>query len=366
MDRISRRSLLASSIAPALVSGLRGSAQTTPSGFLVYVGTYTEKTSKGIYAFRFQSKTGELIPLGLMADVESHLPRPPANHRFLYAVNEEANYQGTHSGLVSGFAIDHLSGKLKPVNSVASGGSGPCHLAVDHTGSDLFVANYGSGSAASYHLKPNRRDWSVGIAISVFRAWGRSIEARRSTCHCTTVSPDNKYVLVNDLGLDRIVVYRLDPATAKLTPTILRTGKRNPVPVRDTLHSIPKRNSLTASLKWRPQWMFWVGTARQAPLLHLKHFGASGRLHGESTGAEIVGRPYGPLRVLVESRPQQHCNVRGGSIKRHLDFNWLRHDAWSRATQFYSRSQRPLGFSWQPKNRHHLDVSARRFHGQID
>ena len=78
------------------------SAQTTPSGYLLFVGTYTDGSSKGIYAYRFQSESGELTPLGLVAES----PNPTflalsANHQFLYAVNEESNYQKTHSGLVS-------------------------------------------------------------------------------------------------------------------------------------------------------------------------------------------------------------------------------------------------------------------------
>jgi 6-phosphogluconolactonase len=201
-----------------LISG-SGLGQTTASGYLLFVGTYTDGGSKGIYAYRFQPATGNLTPLGLVAET----PNPTylalsANHQFLYAVNEESNYRGTHSGLVSAFSIDHLNGKLTPINQVASAGSGPCHLAVDHTGSALFVANYGSGSAASFHLDSTGQ---IGAPVSQFQYSGHSADKQRQEgphSHCTTVSPDNRYVLVNDLGLDRIMVYRLDPATAKLTP----------------------------------------------------------------------------------------------------------------------------------------------------
>lgn len=220
MDRISRRSLLATmSVAPIVSSSSLLSGQTSASGYLLFAGTYTKGTSKGIYAYRFQGKTGDLTPLGLVAETENPtFLALSANHSVLYAANEVANYEDTHSGLISGFAIDHLSGKLTPVNAVASAGSGPCQISVDHTGLALFVANYGSGSAASFQLSSKGH---LSAAVSQFQYTGHGADKARQESahtHCTTVSPDNRWVLVNDLGLDRIMVYRLDPNTAKLTP----------------------------------------------------------------------------------------------------------------------------------------------------
>jgi 6-phosphogluconolactonase len=310
---MSRRSLLVSSIAPSLVSGARGSAQTTPSGFLVYVGTYTHKTSKGVYAFRFQSKTGELTPLGLMAET----PDPTylalsANHRFLYAVNEESNYHGTHSGLVSGFAINHLNGELRPVNSVASAGSGPCHLAVDHTGSALFVANYGSGSAASFHLS---RTGEIGPPVSQFQYSGHGANPSRQEgphAHCTTVSPDNRYVLVNDLGLDRIVVYHLDPATAKLTPNDPPYWKAKPGsgprhlafhPKRQFAYCVSEMASTVDVLRW---------DSKTGTLTSIQNISALPEdFHSESTGAEIVVDPTGRF---VYSSNRGHNSIAGFAI----------------------------------------------------
>jgi 6-phosphogluconolactonase len=220
MSNLSRRSLLAAAIiTPEAAMRSPLFAQTSASGYLLYVGTYTEHSSKGIYAYRFQTKSGELIPLGLVAEAANPtFLATSANRRFLYAVNEVANYKDTKSGLVSGYSIDHLNGKLEPINSVASAGSGPCHLAVDETGSALFVANYGSGSAASFQLGVHGH---ISAAVSQFQFSGHSADKARQEgphTHCTTVSPDNRYVLVNDLGLDQVLVFHLDPATAKLTP----------------------------------------------------------------------------------------------------------------------------------------------------
>jgi 6-phosphogluconolactonase len=271
------------------------SAQTTPSGYLLFVGTYTNGSSKGIYAYRFQSESGELTPLGLVAET----PNPTflalsADHQFLYAVNEESNYNNTHSGLVSGFSIDHLHGKLTPINSVASAGAGPCHLAVDHTGSALFVANYGSGSAASFHLS---RTGKLGAPASQFQYSGHGPDKKRQEgphCHCATVSPDNRFVLFNDLGLDRIHIYELDPATAKLTlnePSHWSSkpgaGPRHLAfhPSGEFAYNINEMASTVDTLGW---------DAKKGALTTLQNISAlPPDFHGESSGAEIAVDPKG-------------------------------------------------------------------------
>ena len=184
--------------------------------FLVYVGTYTGQSSKGIYAYRFDADTGDLQDLGLAAAVSSpsFLAVSP-NRRFLYAVDESV--PGSRTGEVSAFAIDAGSGKLTLLNQVSSKGSGPCHLAVDHTGKMLVVANYSSGSVASY---PIQADGRLGDAASFIQHTGSSVNPARQKgphAHDAVFSPDNRFVLVADLGLDQIKIYRADPAKATLT-----------------------------------------------------------------------------------------------------------------------------------------------------
>src|ERR1700731_4692468 len=83
--------------------------------YIFYVGTYTEdgSKSKGIYAYRFDADTGQISSLGLAAETTNpSFVAPHPNGRFLYAVNEVANYKGPNSGGVSAFSIDHVTGKL--------------------------------------------------------------------------------------------------------------------------------------------------------------------------------------------------------------------------------------------------------------
>lgn len=187
--------------------------------FAVYVGTYTRGDSKGIYAYRFDAGSGKVTSLGVAAETPnpSFLAVSP-NGRYLYAVNEMDQYKGEKAGSVSAFAIDRAAGKLKPLNVVSSRGTGPCALVVDGTGKCLIVANYNGGSVASF---PVREDGSLGEAATFDQHKGSSADPRRQAgphAHSTVLSPDNRFVLAADLGLDQIFTYKLDPAKATLAP----------------------------------------------------------------------------------------------------------------------------------------------------
>lgn len=220
MKNTSRRSFVAKLSAAILAGGTSPRLRASTSQGLLFAGVYTENksTSRGIYAFRWDADEGTLAPLGLAATTPnpSFLALSP-NRRHLYAVNETDTFRGKKTGSLSSFAVQSDSGKLKPLNVVSSAGTGPCNIAVDVTGKAVFTANYGSGSAASYRVLASG---GLSPAVSTFQYSGHSADAERQAgphAHCTTVSPDNRYVLVNDLGLDRVSVYHLDPLTARLT-----------------------------------------------------------------------------------------------------------------------------------------------------
>jgi 6-phosphogluconolactonase len=119
---------------------------------------------------------------------------------------------------VSAYRIDRRSGQLTRLNQVSSGGPGPCHLAIERTGRCVVVANYGGGSVAAYPLKD---DGSLGDAASFVQHQGKSLNPQRQEgphAHGVTFDPAGKLVFIPDLGLDKIMIYRIDGATAKLTP----------------------------------------------------------------------------------------------------------------------------------------------------
>jgi 6-phosphogluconolactonase len=208
-----------------------GGAATHKEKYLVYVGTYTEEgsKSKGIYAYRFDPATSELSPIGLVAETinPSFLAVHP-NHRFLYAANEVTHYKGQNSGAVSAFVIDHATGKLTFLNEVTSHGADPCYLTVDKSGKYVLVANYTGGSVATF---PLFEDGRLGEASAVVQHSGHGKNPERQEgphAHSIDLSPDNRFALVDDLGLDELLVYRFDNAKGSLTPSDPRFAKLDP------------------------------------------------------------------------------------------------------------------------------------------
>lgn len=197
-----------------------GAAAKSETKYFVYVGTYTEEgsTSKGIYTYRFDPSNAQLTSIGLAGQTTnpSFLAVHP-NHRFLYAVNETGNYKGQKSGAVSAFAIDHATGKLSFLNEVSSGGADPCYIIVDKTGKFVLVANYTGGSVSVF---PVLQDGSLGSASAFVQHSGHGTNPKRQEgphAHSIDLSPDNRFAIVDDLGLDETLVYKFDSAKGSLT-----------------------------------------------------------------------------------------------------------------------------------------------------
>jgi 6-phosphogluconolactonase len=188
--------------------------------FWVYVGTYTSgSASKGIYLMELDTRSGTLTYKGLAAETKdpSFLAIHPSK-RYLYAVGEVMEYQGKKTGAVTAFALDPQTGKLTPLNSQPSGGTGPCHITVDREGRCALVANYGGGSVASL---PIAADGRLAEPASVIQHQGSSVNKSRQEAphaHSINLDPANQFAFAADLGLDKVLVYRLDPTTCKLTP----------------------------------------------------------------------------------------------------------------------------------------------------
>jgi 6-phosphogluconolactonase len=218
----------------ALLAGPAAFAQ--DSDYFLYVGTYTgfkyvhhsrpyglgESHSKGIYVSRFRSATGELSEPQLAAEVTnpSFLTISP-NHRFLYAVSEDPLSLGPpldHSSYVSAFAIDPATGQLRLLNTAPASGTSTCHISMDRTGRYLFMANFGSGSVSVIRVK---EDGSLGELTSFIQDVGHSVDPSiqmEPHPHWIGPSPDNRFVIVSDLGIDKVLIFRFDVATGMLSP----------------------------------------------------------------------------------------------------------------------------------------------------
>jgi 6-phosphogluconolactonase len=202
--------------------------------YLVYFGTYTgfhftrkgvptgESSSKGIYVSRFRPSTGEVTEPELAAEIinPSFFVIDPT-HRFLYALSEDPQSLGPsrdQGSFVSAYAIQPSTGKLRLLNTVPSGGTATCHISIDQTGQNVLVANFGSSSITVLRVND---DGSLGNQSARIEHTGASADPfyqTRPHPHSIIVSPDNRFVLVSDLGIDKVMIYRFDAATGSLTP----------------------------------------------------------------------------------------------------------------------------------------------------
>jgi 6-phosphogluconolactonase len=214
--------ILVLSLATACASEPRagaGQAAKKPDAYWVYVGTYTGAKSKGIYRARLDPSSGSLTQPELAAETPSpsFLAWDPQRGH-LYAANEVEQFGGEKTGSVSSFGVDAASGKLTARNQKPSGGAGPCHLVVDSIGRNVLVANYAAGTVA---VLQTLKTGALTDPTTVIRHQGTGPDKQRQEAphaHCVTLDAANRFVLVNDLGLDKVMVYRFDPSAGKLTP----------------------------------------------------------------------------------------------------------------------------------------------------
>jgi 6-phosphogluconolactonase len=196
------------------------SARPADSSHLIYLGTYTRTTSRGIYAVRLNGATGELSAPEVAAEsVNPTFLALHPNGRVLYAINEAGTIDGKPAGAVSAYALDPASGRLTLLNQQPSGGISLTHLAADATGRTLVAVSYGGGYVVAFPLAADGR---LGGRTSFIKHEGphgpNPLRQDKPYAHSVTFAPDSRFAFVADLGLDRVFSYRVDAARALLTP----------------------------------------------------------------------------------------------------------------------------------------------------
>ena len=180
----------------------------------VYVGTYTNTDSAGIQIYNIDPASGSWQWLGVAeTDNPSFLAVHP-NRRYLYATNE----LGSETAQVTAFAIDETTGLLMRLNTRSAGGSYPCHVRVDPTGQCVLAANYGDGKVIAY---PILADGQLGERSALIQHTGSGADSQRQEgphAHSVNIDPTGRYVLACDLGIDKVMIYRLQPERGQLGP----------------------------------------------------------------------------------------------------------------------------------------------------
>jgi 6-phosphogluconolactonase len=305
---------------------------------ILFVGTRTVNgsSSQGIYSYRWDPAAGELHShkLAVVSENPTFLATD-SDARYLYAANELQQFEGNPGGAVSAFAVDRSTATLRFINQVASLGAGTCYVTVDNMGNDVFCANYVGGSSSSFLAASDGR---ISNAVAHFQYRGHGPNRARQAsphAHRVTVSPENRFLLVNDLGLDCIHIYHLDAASAHLTlndpplwqaapgsgPRALRFH-----PSQHIAYCVCEMGSEVYVLDWNHE----NGTLHELQRLSLVPRGYGGPTRGSDivlnrtgTFAYIANRDYNCLNTFaVDSTAGTlsllHRGSCGGKIPRHL------------------------------------------------
>lgn len=297
MARISRRAILAAApmipLAPYLTRSMFGQH---PGAQKLYIGTYTHDIGAGgkgdgIYMAEWDAAAGSANSLQLaIKTTDPSFLAVAASGDALYAVNEVESYPqtgGGKGGSVTAFLRNQARGSLAELNVAPSGGSGPCYITLNRAGRAAFVANYNNGTLASFRITEK----GIEGPVTVFASHGSGPNKERQGrphIHCTTLSPDERFLLVSDLGTDQIWVFHVDAKTAELKETghpwhaKPGSGPRHTHfhPNGKWVYSINEMTSTVDALRWdaKTGGLTWLS---QVPL-------RDPAFTGESTGAELA------------------------------------------------------------------------------
>jgi 6-phosphogluconolactonase len=285
MEELSRRNFLKAvsvaslaAAAPALAKPILAASSGRQR---VFVGS---NTPEGILAYDWNPATGELSPAGVaakLANVDWITYSP--DRKVLFAASEVDSFNGKPTGEVASFTV--FNGQLQLLSVQNSAGKGTCHVALDQTGRVLLAADYGGGSAASFLVTGGKL--STAIWTEHYAGHGPDPHRQQSAhAHFASFSPDNRFAYINDLGGDCIHIYRLNAATAALTPAGSYRAKPGAGP--RTLHFHPNGhvaysiNELDSTVDVL-EWSKTDGGLRLVTRIELLPAGYSGDTHACDT-----------------------------------------------------------------------------------
>jgi 6-phosphogluconolactonase len=182
--------------------------------YYLLIGTYTSGKSEGIYVYKFNSGTGDTSFVSKVAANNPSYLAVSRNSKYVYAVNED----GEDKGSIAAFEFDKKKGTLQFLNKQSSGGDHPCYVAIDKSGKWVTAANYSGGSFSLLGVSP---DGYLRAAERTINHSGSGPDKQRQDkphVHSTVFSPDEKYLLVQDLGIDKIMIYAFENKTGTLKP----------------------------------------------------------------------------------------------------------------------------------------------------
>ncbi|EMI16220.1 6-phosphogluconolactonase [Rhodopirellula maiorica SM1] len=322
---------------------------------VVFVSAFKSGDEGAIHAFRFDTQTGALKRLDQSTDIgQPFFMALSPNGQFLYAIDTD-QFGGDEDEWIAAYAVEGETGKLTRLNRQSARGTASCYLDVDANGRSVVVANYASGSVAAL---PVREDGSLEEAASFIQHEGSSVDAKRQKgpfAHSIVISPDNRFALAADLGLDKVLIYRLDAATGKLVANDVQPFARLPpgsgprhltfdpsgnrvyvinelkntvtyftyaadsgrLTPQQTISTLPEGftgSSYCADLKITPDGQFLYGTNRGHDSIAIYRIGSDGRLSLTGIESSLGGGPQN-LLITSDGRWLLCANMTGNNVR---------------------------------------------------
>ena len=174
------------------------------------VGTYTQKGSKGIYLFQFDTATGKAIEISHTDNISNpSFLAITKDKQFVYSVNENTE------GGMSSFSLSN--NKLKLINQVVTNGADPCYISISKDEKNILVANYSGGSIAQFYRFADGRVSNVRQLVQHKGSSLNKARQEKAHVHGSFFSPDGNYLLTPDLGMDQLSIY---PFQSKNNPPL--------------------------------------------------------------------------------------------------------------------------------------------------
>lgn len=180
----------------------------TENDIYMLVGTYTSSKSKGIYVYRLDTVTGKAQYIS-----ETEVNNPSylvldKNEKFVYSVTED---EGVETSAANAFSFDKKTGKLTFINKQLTEGGAPCFINIDASGKYIVTANYSGADVSVFQTDKNG---GIQPILQKIQFTGKGVDKERQKqphIHCVQFTPDEAYLLVNDLGTDKIHKLNVNP-----------------------------------------------------------------------------------------------------------------------------------------------------------
>lgn len=173
--------------------------------YIGYVGSYTKKNSEGIYSFTLDKQEGKIIDVKAAAKLGNPTYLAVSkNKQNLYSVSQDGE-----AGGIAAYSINEATGQLSPLNHQETVGTPPCHVSVDSQNRFALAAYYHRGLVEAYPLSEDSGGLNPVQAFAQHEGSGPDPRQDRARAHFAGFTPDEKYIAVVDLGIDKIVTYEL-------------------------------------------------------------------------------------------------------------------------------------------------------------